>query len=77
MQARGGPGESLLDNHLVDEYPLFVHPVVLGQGKRLFAEGSALTAMRRIDTKLTAADVAVSTYQPAGRPEYGSFPLPD
>jgi len=77
VHGSGQLAQTLLDNDLVDEYRLFVYPVVLGQGKRLFAEGSAPTAMRRVDTKHTGAGVVVSTYQPTGKPEYGSFPLPD
>ncbi len=33
----------LLTNGLVDELRLLVYPVVLGKGKRLFADGTALT----------------------------------
>jgi dihydrofolate reductase len=77
VHGSGQLAQTLLDNDLVDEYRLFLYPVVLGQGKRLFAEGSAPTAMRRVDTKHTGAGVVVSTYQPTGKPEYGSFPLPD
>jgi dihydrofolate reductase len=69
--------QTLLEHGLVDEYRLLVYPVVLGRGKRLFAEGSAPTAMQLIDTQTTSTGVIVSTYLPAGKPQYGSFLLED
>jgi dihydrofolate reductase len=67
----------LLDNRLVDEYRLLTYPVVLGQGKRLFAEGRTPTAMELADVKTTSTGVIVSTYKPVGDPQYGSFLLED
>jgi dihydrofolate reductase len=69
--------QTLLEHGLVDEYRLLVYPVVLGRGKRLFAEGSAPTAMQLVDTQTTSTGVIVSTYLPAGKPQYGSFLLDD
>jgi len=77
VHGSGQLAQTLLDHGLVDEYRLFVYPVVLGHGKRLFAEGSVPTAMRRVDTKTTSTGVVVSTYQPIGKPQYGSFALED
>ena len=77
VHGSGQLAQTLLDHGLVDEYRLFVYPVVLGHGKRLFVEGSVPTAMRRVDTKTTSTGVVVSTYQPIGKPQYGSFALED
>ena len=52
---------------------MFVYPVVLGRGKRLFGAGTIPTALRLTDTKTTAAGVAVHTYQRVGRPEFGTY----
>jgi dihydrofolate reductase len=52
---------------LVDEYRLMVFPIVLGSGKRLFAEGSEATTLRLTDTKAVGSDgVLVLTYEPVG-----------
>ena len=42
-----------------------IHPVVLGGGKRLFAEGSDRTALRLTDTQTFSSGVVVLTYVPA------------
>ena len=65
---------TLIAHDLVDEYRLWFHPVVLGTGLHLFDE-STTTALRLVDTRTTDTGVIVGTYQPAGRPGYGSFAL--
>jgi dihydrofolate reductase len=57
--------QSLMRRNLVDEYVLLIHPLVLGSGRRLFAEGSPTTALRLVDTKTTTTGVVIATYQPA------------
>ena len=47
-----GSGElvqSLMRRDLVDEYVLLIHPLVLGSGRRLFADGGAVAALRLVD----------------------------
>jgi len=56
----------LAEHDLVDEYRLMVFPVVLGTGKRLFADGTAHTVLRLVDSRTVGPDgVIVLTYQPA------------
>ncbi len=56
----------LAQHDLVDEYRLMVFPVVLGSGKRLFADGTAHTTLRLVDSKPVGPDgVIILTYQPA------------
>jgi dihydrofolate reductase len=56
----------LADHDLVDEYRLKVFPVVLGTGKRLFADLAAPSTMRLVDSKAVGPDgVIILTYQPA------------
>jgi dihydrofolate reductase len=58
---------TLKERDLVDEYRLMVFPVVLGKGKRLFADGGDLIALRLAATKQVGPDgVVILTYQRAG-----------
>lgn len=57
--------ESLLDAGLIDEYQLFVHPVVVGSGKRLFKEGSKAT-LKLVGSKPFQGGVILLRYQPKG-----------
>ena len=55
----------LAKHDLVDEYRLMLFPVVLGTGKRLFADGTAHTTLRLVDSKPVGPDgVIILTYQP-------------
>jgi len=71
-----GSGEliqTLMEHDLVDEYRLWVFPVVLGQGKRLFARGTVPGALKLVDTRTFSTGVAVHRYERAGAIPYGSF----
>ncbi|WP_277676212.1 dihydrofolate reductase family protein [Saccharopolyspora rectivirgula] len=74
LQVHGSPTlvQFLMQHGLVDEHRLLVFPVVLGSGRRLFAEGVQPTAMRLIDTKTTENGIAIHTYRPSGPPTYGT-----
>jgi dihydrofolate reductase len=58
---------TLAEHDLVDEYKVWVHPVVLGSGKRLFTEGFGKTALELVDTQTLSTGVVILTYRPAGR----------
>jgi dihydrofolate reductase len=61
-----GSGEllqSLMRRNLVDQYVLLIHPLVLGTGRRLFAEGSPTAELRLADTKTTSSGVVIATYR--------------
>ncbi len=63
-----GSGElvrSLFGRGLIDEFMLLIHPLVLGQGTRLFGEGG-LAALRLKDSVPTTTGVIIATYEPAG-----------
>ncbi len=55
---------SLLQNDLLDELALMVHPVVAGRGKRLFEDGGDLKRLKLVDSKTTGSGVAILTYEP-------------
>lgn len=76
LKQRPGPGyisvtgsgklaQTLMQQDLVDEYALWVHPLVLGSGKRLFAGGIGPLNMKLIDTQTTDSGIVILTYQPA------------
>lgn len=56
--------QTLMQHGLVDEYVLWFHPLVLGSGKRLFAEGIGPMSLKLVDTKTTGSGVAVLVYHP-------------
>jgi dihydrofolate reductase len=77
MKENGGPDltvlgsgelvESLMRRALVDEILIMIHPVVLGNGKRLFRDGGPFTALALVDAKTTTKGVVMATYQPRDR----------
>ncbi len=60
----GKLAQTLMQRDLVDEYSLWIHPVVLGSGKRLFAAGIDPMKLKLINTKTTASGIVILTYQP-------------
>jgi dihydrofolate reductase len=67
--------QTLLKNDLVDEFRLWIFPVVLGSGKRLFADGAIPGGMKLADSKTSSTSVVIGTYARAGAIKYGSFAL--
>lgn len=57
--------QSLVEQGLIDEYRLMVYPIVLGDGKRLFAHTSKSSDLRLVDTKQVGSGIQILTYQPA------------
>jgi dihydrofolate reductase len=54
----------LREHDLVDEYRLMVHPVVLGSGKRLFADSSAVSDLQLVESRNVGPDVLLLVYRP-------------
>jgi dihydrofolate reductase len=62
-----GSGElirSLLADRMIDEYLLMIHPLVLGEGRRLFGAGTS-ARLRLLDSRVAGTGVVISTYRPA------------
>ncbi|MFO0937602.1 MAG: dihydrofolate reductase family protein [Gemmataceae bacterium] len=57
---------TLLEHGLVDEVMLFVYPVMLGQGKRLFAEGTPARTLSLMESKSLPSGIVICQYQVAG-----------
>jgi dihydrofolate reductase len=64
--------QSLLEQDLLDELGLMIHPVVVGSGKRLFEEGGDPKKLKLVESKTFSTGVVHLTYQPAGKEEQGS-----
>jgi dihydrofolate reductase len=58
--------QTLIENDLVDELRLMVFPVVLGSGKRLFAETSDKKPLKLTESRTVGDGVAIQVYHPAG-----------
>jgi dihydrofolate reductase len=56
--------QSLAEAGLVDEYKLFIHPIVVGSGKRLFADPGPRIPMKLTANKVTPTGVLILTYGP-------------
>ena len=65
--------QTLVRHSLVDEFRLWVFPVVIGSGKRLFAEGAIPAGLRLADSTVSTTGVVIGTYEPAGELVTGSF----
>jgi dihydrofolate reductase len=55
---------SLMPRGLINRYVLMIHPIVLGTGQRLFADGGPPAELQLVDTSTTPSGVLVATYQP-------------
>ncbi|MEU6144128.1 dihydrofolate reductase family protein [Streptomyces sp. NPDC047081] len=77
VHGSGALVQSLLALGLVDTLHLATFPVVLGSGRRFFVEGAVPTRFHHTGGRVTAGGVSIQTYDLAGRPEYGSYELPE
>jgi dihydrofolate reductase len=71
-----GSGEliqTLVEHDLVDEFDVLVFPVLIGSGKRLFAEGTIPAGLKLVDTTTLSTGVLVSTYARDGEVKYGAI----
>jgi dihydrofolate reductase len=62
-----GSGElirSLIGRNLIDRYVLQIAPLVLGSGRRLFADDGTQARLRLIDARHTGSGVLIATYEP-------------
>ncbi|WP_081882414.1 dihydrofolate reductase family protein [Cryobacterium sp. MLB-32] len=76
VHGSGDLAQTLIEHDLVDEYRLWVVPVILGAGKRLFPTHPLSKSLRLVETRTTDTGVAVHVYQPGGAFTTGTFALP-
>lgn len=55
---------TLMQHSLIDEYKLMVHPIVVGNGKRLFRDGIDRLVLKLVETKAFSSGIVVLTYRP-------------
>jgi dihydrofolate reductase len=77
IQVHGSPGliQTLLEHDLIDEFRLWIFPLVIGTGKRLFGDGTIPAGLKLVDSKVSTTGVTITTYERAGDIEPGSFAL--
>ena len=62
----------LLKNDLVDELRLKIHPLTLGEGKKLFAEGTIPAAFTLLESSVTPSGVIIAYYRRTGKVKTGT-----
>jgi dihydrofolate reductase len=75
IQVHGSAGliQTLLEHDLIDEYRLWIFPLVLGKGKRFFGAGTIPGGMKLVDSATSKTGVTINTYERAGDIDLGSF----
>ena len=73
VHGSGGLIQTLLKHNLVDELWLKIFPITLGEGKRLFAEGTIPAAFKLLDCNISPSGVIFANYKRAGEIKTGSF----
>ncbi|WP_266081167.1 dihydrofolate reductase family protein [Haladaptatus caseinilyticus] len=69
--------QTLLAHNLIDEFWLWVFPVMVGDGKRLFEEGTIPGALELTAAETSSTGVQMLRYERSGEIELGSFALDD
>ena len=67
--------QTLLKHDLVDELRLWIFPLVLGRGKRIFGDGTMPASLSLTESSTSTTGVVMTTYERAGAVEVGSFAL--
>lgn len=67
----------LLTANLIDRLFVMTFPVVLGNGKRLFGQGTPSGGMKLVNSDVSTTSVIMATYEPAGKIPIGTFELPN
>lgn len=65
--------QTLLKNNLIDRTHLWIYPITIGSGKRLFAEGTQAENFKLVDSKIGTTGLILATYEPAGKLKTGSL----
>lgn len=63
--------QTLLKHNLIDRMQLWIYPITLGTGKRLFADGTQPENFKLVESYVSETGVIVATYEPAGKFKVG------
>jgi dihydrofolate reductase len=73
VHGSGNLAQTLMRHNLVDRYRLWIFPLVIGSGKRLFADGTIPSGLELIEGRTSTTGVFMGTYRSAGEIVTGSF----
>jgi len=62
--------QTVMQHDLIDEYRIWVHPLILGTGKRLFPENGHGMKLELKETKTRSSGVVGLIFEPARRPRH-------
>jgi len=65
--------QTLIKHGLIDQYNVWIFPVLLGRGKRLFGDGVLPAGLRLVESKTSSTGVIMAIYEPAGPLVTGTF----
>jgi len=75
VHGSGTLARTLIANDLIDEFRVIISPVIVGAGRRLFADAGVATGLRLVESRTTGSGTAIHVYQRTGRPEFGEVEL--
>ena len=73
VMGSGNLVQTLLRDDLVDRFNLWVYPLLLGTGKRLFSEGTVPTGLRLTSSQAFPKGAIHLAYERAGKPKHGDL----
>ena len=65
--------QTLLEHGLIDEFRLYIFPLVLGTGKRLFDGGTVPAGLELASSQVSSSGVIMASYRTGAEIKYGSF----
>ena len=65
--------QTLLEHALIDEFRLWIFPLMLGKGKRLFDGGTVPAGLEVVSSQASSTGVIMATYRSGAEIKYGSF----
>lgn len=64
--------QTLLQHHLIDRMHLWIHPLTIGSGKKLFENGTQPATWKLVDSKIGTSGIILASYEPAGSLKTGT-----